>query len=54
MSCPKTSLGRGESMICTAVGVAQAGQQNGLGTASGADITGQTATASDPGHYFGG
>lgn len=53
VSCPRTTLAKGESMICTGSGVAQACQHANLGTAVGSDITGQTATASDPSHYFG-
>ncbi|HYN19348.1 MAG TPA: hypothetical protein VE078_00190, partial [Thermoanaerobaculia bacterium] len=53
VSCPKTTLTVGESMICTRNGIAQACQHASVGTASGADIPGQTASASDPSHYFG-
>jgi len=53
VSCPKTTLAIGESMVCTGSGTAQACQHANLGTAFGADITGQTTLASDPSHYFG-
>lgn len=53
VSCPKTTLAAGESMVCTGSAVAQACQHANLGTAFGADIPGQTASASDPSHYFG-
>jgi hypothetical protein len=53
VSCPKTALLKGESMTCTGSGTAEAGQHAHLGTAQGAAITGETASASDPSHYLG-
>jgi hypothetical protein len=53
VSCPKTTLAVGESMTCTASGVATAGQYANVGTATGTSPGGQTVTDSDPSHYFG-
>lgn len=52
VSCPKTSLDVGESMTCTASGVASAGQYANVGTAEGTPGEG-TVSDSDPSHYFG-
>jgi hypothetical protein len=53
--CPKAGLQPGESMTCTASGVAAAGQYHNVGTATGTADTscGGTASASDPSHYLG-
>ncbi|MCI0440522.1 MAG: hypothetical protein L0177_15525 [Chloroflexi bacterium] len=53
VSCPKDTLAVGESMTCTASGVAVAGQYANLGTTTGTDDSGTTVTDSDPSHYFG-
>jgi hypothetical protein len=53
VSCPRTSLGIGESMTCTGHGTAVAGQYANLGTVTGRDAAGKTVTDSDPSHYFG-
>lgn len=50
--CPKTSLAIGESMVCSASGVAGEGQYANVGTATGV-WDGQTVSASDPSHYYG-
>jgi hypothetical protein len=55
VSCPKASLQAGESMTCSAGGVAVAGQYRNVGTATGTADTlcGGNASASDPSHYQG-
>ena len=53
VTCPKTTLAPGESMTCTASGIATAGQYANVGTASGTPNGGSAVTASDPSHYFG-
>jgi hypothetical protein len=52
VTCPKTTLQPGESMTCTAQGVAEAGQYANLGTAEG-EGGGITVSDTDPSHYFG-
>jgi hypothetical protein len=52
VSCPQTSLNAGESMTCTATGLAVVGQYRNVGTASGT-AAGATVSHSDPSHYFG-
>jgi hypothetical protein len=52
VSCPKTTLAVGESMICNANGVAVAGQYSNLGLVTGSyGEIGVNDT--DPSHYFG-
>ncbi len=54
VTCPATTLGAGESMICTGNGVAVAGQYTNLGTVNATGVGGGgAASASDPSHYFG-
>ncbi|MCL6582415.1 MAG: hypothetical protein K6U11_02140 [bacterium] len=53
IDCPNDSLGVGESMICTATGIAQAGQYKNNGTATALDPSGNELTAEDPSCYFG-
>jgi uncharacterized repeat protein (TIGR01451 family) len=53
VTCPGTTLASGESMICTANGVAVAGQYTNVGTATADDPTPNQVSASDPSHYFG-
>ncbi len=53
VTCPKTALAAGESMTCTASGVALAGQYSNIGQASGRDSCLALVNASDPSHYFG-
>ena len=53
VACPKTWLAAGQTMICTGTGTAQAGGHAHLATATGTALTGETAAASDPGHYLG-
>jgi hypothetical protein len=55
VSCPKASLQPGESMTCSANGVASQGQYGNVGTATGTADTscGGNASASDPSHYKG-
>jgi hypothetical protein len=51
--CPRTALAPGESMLCTAQGIAEAGQYANLGTVTGTAPDGQTVADEDPSHYFG-
>ncbi|MCA1732011.1 MAG: DUF11 domain-containing protein, partial [Acidobacteria bacterium] len=53
VTCPQTTLAAGESITCTASGVATAGQYANVGTVEGTapDLT--EFSASDPSHYFG-
>jgi hypothetical protein len=53
VTCPKTALAAGESMTCTASGIAIAGQYSNIGTATGTPAGGSAVTASDPSHYIG-
>jgi hypothetical protein len=52
VSCPKTTLAVGETMVCTATGPAVEGQYANLGTATGS-YNGATVQDTDPDHYFG-
>jgi hypothetical protein len=52
VSCPKTVLDPGESMVCSAAGVAAAGAHVNVGTASGTPPCGPAVSASDAAHYF--
>lgn len=49
VSCPKDTLAVGESMICSASGLATAGQYANLGTVT----TDQQVSDIDPSHYYG-
>ena len=53
--CPKSGLQPGESMTCSANGVAVEGSYSNVGTAAGTADTlcGGNASASDPSHYHG-
>jgi hypothetical protein len=52
--CPDDELDIGESMTCSAGGIAGTGQYGNLATASGTSSPGGEAVAdSDPSHYFG-
>jgi hypothetical protein len=55
VSCPKASLQTGESMTCSAGGVAVAGQYRNVATATGTADTlcGGSASAGDASHYLG-
>ncbi len=54
VSCPKTALAPGESMTCTASGIAQLGQYANVGTATGTpEGGGDSVSDSDPSHYYG-
>lgn len=53
VTCPKDWLDVGESMTCTAQGIATAGQYANIGTVVGTDIRGTTVSDSDPSHYYG-
>jgi large repetitive protein len=54
VSCPKTTLQVGESMACTASGVAKEGQFKNVGTVTASPPCGAQITAQDPSHYMGG
>jgi len=54
VSCPGTSLAAGETMVCTASGLAQEGQYANVGTVTATAPSGATLTALDLSHYFGG
>ncbi len=53
VSCPQTTLAVGESMTCTASGIAVAGQYANIGTVSGTPPVGAAVSDEDPSHYFG-
>ena len=53
VTCPSTSLGAGENMICTASGTSTLGQYQNIGSVSATGPAGQPATDDDPSHYFG-
>lgn len=55
VTCPKTTLEPGESMVCTGSGVAQACQYGNLGTATATEAIapGRQVSDQDPSHYFG-
>jgi uncharacterized repeat protein (TIGR01451 family) len=52
VTCPQTTLAAGESVICTANGVAQIGQYSNVGTATAQLPAGGVISVSDPSHYF--
>ena len=52
VTCPATTLAVGQSMTCTASGVAIAGQYRNVGTVKATAGTGQV-TDTDPSHYLG-
>jgi hypothetical protein len=51
--CPQATLAVGESMTCTADGIALVGPYANLGTAAGTAPDGTVVEDSDPSHYFG-
>ncbi len=53
IACPKTTLAPQESMTCTKIGVAVAGQYANNSTVVGASEGGTQVTDQDPSHYFG-
>ena len=53
VSCPGTTLGAGESFVCTGNGTAQAGQYANVGTVIAEMPDGMVTSDSDPSHYFG-
>lgn len=53
VSCPLTSLAAGASMVCTASGVALAGQYENAGEVTGFDLNGNPLSDVDFSHYFG-
>ncbi|MGD8622976.1 MAG: SBBP repeat-containing protein [Anaerolineae bacterium] len=52
-SCPADTLGADEVMVCTASGVATAGQYSNMGQVTGLPPVGSTVGATDPSHYYG-
>ncbi len=52
--CLKTVLQPGESMVCTASGIADEGQYSNVGSVTAAPACGAQVSAQDPSHYFGG
>lgn len=53
VDCPRDTLEPGETMTCTAQGVAEACQYSNLGQVSGITPEGQRVTDFDRSHYFG-
>lgn len=53
VTCPKTTLGVDEKMVCTGTGTAVAGQYANIGSVTGKSPTGTTVNDEDPSHYFG-
>jgi uncharacterized repeat protein (TIGR01451 family) len=53
VTCPQTTLAAGESMTCTANGIAIAGQYANVGTVEGTLPSEAIVSAADPSHYFG-
>ncbi len=53
VTCPQDTLAVGESMTCTASGIAVKGQYANLGTTEGTAPDGTVVTDTDPSHYFG-
>jgi len=51
ISCPKSTLTPGESMTCTAQGIAQNGPYANVGTVTGRDELDRTVRDDDPSHY---
>jgi PKD repeat protein len=53
VTCPKSTLAAGESMMATATGTAVFGQYANNGTVSGTPLVGSAVTATDISHYRG-
>lgn len=53
VSCPHTTLGVGQSMICTGSGIVQPGQYGNVGTVTANPPSGPPLSDSDPSHYRG-
>ncbi len=53
VTCPRSSLAPGARMICTANGVATAGQYANVGSVTAVDPFNTRVNKSDPSHYFG-
>ena len=53
IACPATTLAAGDSMTCTAMGTAVAGQYTNIGSVTGKPPVGANVMASDPDNYFG-
>jgi len=52
VTCPRITLGPGESMICTASGTAVLGQYENLGSVTASDPAGNPVSDHDPSHYY--
>ena len=52
VTCPKSNLSIGESMICMATGIVVSGQYTNIGSVT-ANSTNGTVSANDPANYFG-
>src|SRR3954469_7705599 len=53
VTCPRTTLGPGDNMVCTASGVAAAGAYANIGSVTGVDPFGTRVNDANPSHYFG-
>jgi hypothetical protein len=53
ITCPEIALDPGESMICSATGVAEVGFYSNLGVVTGSPPVGNLVEADDPSHYLG-
>lgn len=53
VTCPSTTLNAGASMVCTASGIAVAGQFKNVGTATGVAACSTPVSAQDASHYLG-
>lgn len=53
ITCPRTTLGVGESMVCTADGTAVLGQYSNLGTVTARGPAQEEVSDEDPSHYLG-
>lgn len=53
IDCPRNTLASGQTMVCTAEGIAEAGQYANLATVAGTTSQGVDAADEDPSHYFG-
>lgn len=53
VSCSQSTLAVGESMVCTAAGVAVTGQYSNIGETCGIDPAGVVVCDEDPSHYYG-
>jgi hypothetical protein len=54
VNCPANELAPGESMTCSATGIAVVGPYANIGTVTATPPAGPDISATDPSHYFGG